>query len=198
MKKIVLVVFILLLYIDVVISQNLNINYVSVTTGITTDNNDKWRYSPYKALDGDETTAFAMPANDMPYPGRMFRVSFTDRIYINEIRIKAGYFDKRYYNENYRIKKLKLLFNESHKTKDMPEIEESFNLRDEMVEQIVKLSKPVRCDEIFFIAEELYATQKYKDVCIADLSFYINGYKYENNFTANLAKRPISRLLRRT
>lgn len=158
-------------------AQEINIASIYLID-VTEDKNDKWRYAPLKAFDGDERTAFAIPSYKLDYANRMFRIHFDRNYEIDELAVKAGYFDVDYYKKNYRIKKLTLLFNEGKFDSRIKPSAESFILQDEMREQHLKLSSAILCNEIWFCADELYSTNQYADVCIADISFYLQGVEY--------------------
>ena len=55
-------------------------------------------------FDDNPNTVFAVNKKSFTKVDQLIKIFFGNSISINEIRIKHGYFDKKYYKANYRIK----------------------------------------------------------------------------------------------
>ena len=156
---------------------NIRSIYLYDNETMTIDKNNKYRYSPLKAFDDNDETVFAFKPQ-FGYRIGVYRIHFDKNYSIDEIKIKAGYFDKKYYSQNHRIKKITLIFNEGKFDSRLPVEKYSFVLEDEMKEQSLKFPK-IECNEIWIRVDEIYKSEKYNDVCISELSFFNEGEKYK-------------------
>ena len=162
---------------------NISSIYLNDKETLTIDKNNKYRYSPLKAFDNNDKTVFAFKPK-FGYEKRVYRIHFDMNYPIDEIKIKAGYFDKKYYSQNHRIKKITLIFNEGKFDSRLPVAKYSFNIEDEMKEQSLKFPK-IECNEIWVCVDEIYKSEKYNDVCIAELSFFNAEEKYKTQIRPN-------------
>lgn len=137
---------------------------------ITYDKDDKFRYSPIKIFDKDDTTVYAFPRKETK-DDFVFDISFSDEFEIDEILIKPGYFDSKYYNQNHRIKKISIDLFPEYKTY-------TFILNDEMKEQSLKFPS-TKCSNVSFTIDEVYQSSKYDDVCISGLKFKNKNQEYD-------------------
>jgi len=178
-------------------AKEINISriYLYDAETMTVDKNNKYRYSPLKSFDNNDETVFAFKPQ-FKYGNRVYRIHFDMNYPIDEIKIKAGYFDKKYYSQNHRIKKITLIFNEGKFDSRLPVAKYSFNLEDVMKEQSLTFPK-IECNEIWVCVDEIYKSEKYNDICISELSFFnaeekyktqirpssygMSEYKYDNN-----------------
>lgn len=178
MKK-VLLILLLISISSTLCAKEINIKsiYLYDTETMTLDKNNKYRYSPLKVFDNDDETVFAFPYNKNK-ENKIFRIHFNDNYPIDEIKIKAGYFDNKYYSQNHRIKKITLIFNEGKFDSRVPVAKYSFELKDEMKEQTLKFSK-IDCNEIWVCVDEIYNSNKYNDICISELNFCNKGEIYK-------------------
>lgn len=62
------------------------------------------RYNPLNVFDNNPDTVFAVNGKSFDNDEPLVQIFLGNSISIDEIRIKAGYFDKRYFKANYRIK----------------------------------------------------------------------------------------------
>lgn len=175
MKKILLVFLIPYLSINL-FAKEINISSITLCDKdtLTVDKNNKYRYSPLKSFDDNDETVFAFK----PQYGEIFRIHFDNKYLIDEIKIKAGYFDKRYYSQNHRIKKITLIFNKGKFYQDLTVAKYTFELKDEMKEQSLNFPR-IECNEIWICIDGIYKSEKYNDVCISELSFFNEGEKYK-------------------
>lgn len=160
-------------------AKEINIAAISLYDNqtMTIDKNNKYRYSPLKAFDNDDSTVFAFVQKN-GYQNRIFRIYFDKNYSIDEIKIKAGYFDKKFYSQNHRIKKITLVFNENKMDSSLLVKKYSFELKDEMKEQSLQFPK-IECNEIWICVDEIFESEKYEDICISDMSFLNAGEKYK-------------------
>ena len=77
---------------------------------MTYDKNDKFRYSPLKLFDQKDDTAFAFPQKEL-HDYLLCIIHFDKEYELDEIDIKAGFFDPKWYVKNYRIKEIEFIFN---------------------------------------------------------------------------------------
>lgn len=147
----------------------------------TYDSSNIWKYSPLKALDHDDSTCFAIARKDMNEYSSLV-IGFTKDYEIDGLSIEGGFFDGKYYKDNYRIKKLEIIISKS----DAYENDKfTFLLVDEMKAQYLKFPKRVICKTISFRIIDVYDTNKDKDICISELSFSNKGKLYDIDITTN-------------
>lgn len=73
---------------------NIRSIYLYDNETMTIDKNNKYRYSPLKAFDDNDETVFAFKPQ-FGYRIGVYRIHFDKNYSIDEIKIKAGYFDKK-------------------------------------------------------------------------------------------------------
>lgn len=108
MKKICLIIFFFLSF--SVFANELKIQSLRLINTMTYDKNDKFRYSPLKLFDQKDDTAFAFPQKEL-HNYLLCIIHFDKEYELDEIDIKAGFFDPKWYVKNYRIKEIEFIFN---------------------------------------------------------------------------------------
>lgn len=82
--------------------------YSVVAQNFLKDKNDFLRYSPMNMFDDESSTVFAVTYGEINSAKPVFEIYFYEPLHFDSMRIKAGYFDARYFERNNRIKQLKL------------------------------------------------------------------------------------------
>ena len=173
MKKICLIVFFFLSF--SVFANELKIQSLRLINTMTYDKNDKFRYSPLKLFDQKDDTAFAFPQKEL-HDYLLCIIHFDKEYELDEIDIKAGFFDPKWYVKNYRIKEIEFIFNYNATLSDV--LKENFILKDEMVSQKLKFSKRIKCADLWIRAKSLYPSKAYNDICISEMKFFNKGTEY--------------------
>jgi ankyrin repeat protein len=125
---------------------------------------DYYMYHPARAFDNDPATAW-LDGEDGPGVGQGIGLSLDRKITADEITIAGGYFDARWFKDNNRVKRIRVVLNGASF---------SFDLDDAMMSQTFKLGKPVTFNYAFFIVEDVYRAEKSNDTPIAEISFAIS------------------------
>lgn len=141
------------------------------------DKDNPVRYEPLNVIDDNPYSVWADP-----YKGKtqFIKLNFKSPYLIDKIGIKHGYFDDRYFSQNNRVKKIKIILEDHQGNKNT--IEKS--LADEQIEQEILL-EPGYFQSIEFEITGLYQGAQWNDTCISDFSFYYKGSKYKMQFSDN-------------
>lgn len=97
-----------------------------------------------------------------------FRVVLDREIFVDEIRIAPGYFDKRLYSDNNRIKKITIKVNDT-------EITSTF--KDEMEVQSIPLGETRAFHIIEFIIDDIYSSPGSDDTALSEIQFFNKNRK---------------------
>jgi hypothetical protein len=158
----------------IVFSQEVSILAVDAQPFIK-DEKNLLRYMPLNIFDGDSSTVYAKNFDSFDKEKPIIQIYLGNKIKINSIKIKNGYFDKLYYNKNYRIKSGYIsLFNKN----DSLINKQLFNLEDNMIVQTIHLLKAYEVKKIEIYVESLYLSEKWKDIVISDLIFSLDTKDY--------------------
>ncbi|MBN2353674.1 MAG: hypothetical protein JXD23_13965 [Spirochaetales bacterium] len=125
---------------------------------------DRYRYAGWKAMDGDPATAWVEGA-DGPGSGESIAVAFSGRVKIDRIDLRPGYYDKRWYGENNRIKKIEIAASDAG-------FSGLFDLSDGMDVKTVKLPGEIRTSSVVFTKRDVYPGSVHDDTCLAEIEFY--------------------------
>ena len=149
------------------------------TQGFLRDEKNIIRYNPLNILDNKSDTVYAINKKEFTKIDPLIQIFFCNDVLINQINIKNGYFDSRYYKLNYRIKSgtVKLLY----QGKTVLE-KYTFNLNDEMKEQSIVLDNDYKVTEVQIFVNDFYQYEKWDDIVISDIVFLLNNNKYINRY----------------
>ena len=134
------------------------------------DEGDKYHYGPDQAFDGNPITAWNEGA-DGDGIGEYVELVFDSEISIGSIEIMGGYFDRRYFKKNNRVKKLKVIL-DGPAGSDM-----TLSIEDDMTPQKFMMGGPVSFSRIRFEIAEVYKGSSWDDTCIAEIALYDRGNK---------------------
>lgn len=146
----------------------------------TKDKKDPFRYSMYKALDDENETSFAFPIKKQSAEQLVFLIETRKHQFVDGIYIKNGYYDSSFYNQNYRIKKIRIYFGNANINKC--EYEEIL-LKDTNDETYYSFSKPYEIKRFITVtATDLFSSSKYEDICITEFGFTNENKCLKNKF----------------
>lgn len=166
MKKINLIILFLAILTSKIFSEDIKI-YAPVAQKMLIDKNDYVRYSPVNMFDNKSDSVFAVTFDEINKKRPLLEIYFADPATFDSISIKAGYFDKRYFEKNDRIKNLTLKVYNCENV----EVNENVELQDEMTEQNIYNGKKVIASKIEIYVNEVYSGSKWNDLVISDLNF---------------------------
>ncbi|MBN2444515.1 MAG: hypothetical protein JXJ04_24350 [Spirochaetales bacterium] len=122
-------------------------------------------YHPSKIFDNDINTGWLENIKGSGI-GEYITITFKNEITFDEIRFAPGYFDKKWWNVNNRVKKIKMTINKENYFLDF---------KDKREIQTKSFNKKITCDKICFSLEEVYKSNKDDDTGISEIQFYYNG-----------------------
>ena len=99
MKKINLIILFLAVLTSKIFSEDIKI-YAPVAQKMLIDKNDYVRYSPVNMFDNKSDSVFAVTFDEINKKRPLLEIYFADPATFDSISIKAGYFDKRYFEKN--------------------------------------------------------------------------------------------------
>ncbi|MBQ6566201.1 MAG: hypothetical protein IJL80_04015 [Treponema sp.] len=138
------------------------------------------RYNPLNIFDNNPDTVFAVNKKSFDSSEPLVQIFLGNSISIDEIRIKAGYFDKRYFKANYRIKSGAIaLFDGKGEL-----ARKEFLFADAMSAQSVMFGPSSEVCKIQIYVSELYDCEKWDDIVISDISFCFHGSEYRCDYGA--------------
>ncbi len=132
------------------------------------------RYNPLNIFDNKSDTVFAINKKSFDKSKPIIQIYLGNTIDINEIKIKGGYFDKKYFKANYRIKSGEIVL--SNEEKELTR--KKFVLADEMSIQSIKFESVYKICKVQIYVTELYEFEKWDDIVISDITFYLNSTDY--------------------
>lgn len=172
-----------------------SITYAQVTSifGVDTqaflkDEKNIIRYNPLNIFDNKSDTVFAINKKSFDKSKPIIQIYLGNTIDINEIKIKGGYFDKKYFKSNYRIKSgVIVLFNEEKEL-----TRNNFFLTDEMSIQSIKFESVYKICKVQIYITELYDFEKWDDIVISDISFNLNNKDYSFDYGISYTNSNVS------
>ncbi|MBN2351208.1 MAG: hypothetical protein JXD23_01470 [Spirochaetales bacterium] len=156
---------------------------------VTSEKGNVFRYHPVMAFDGDPKTAWNEGVEgEGKYES--VRIDFFDEIWVDGVAIMPGFYDKRWYASNNRIKKLVF----GYRTKSKGDfLETNYDLTDGM--EIKRFTFPaVKIISAEFVIGEVFPGNRYDDTCISGIVFYYRKKRIAlrgmNDFKQLLVKNP--------
>ena len=177
MKKTLLLITALIALAGAVHSEGIKI-YAPIAQNMLTDKGNFVRYSPVNMFDGDSATVYAVTFGEVDKKGYLLDIRFAEPAVFDELTIKAGYFDKKYFGMNDRIKDISVeiwnCFNKDY--------EKSLALDDIQKEQSLYSGGKIIATKIRIKVASVYAGSKWDDLVISDLNFYLGGKRQGVSF----------------
>lgn len=130
-------------------------------------------YHPLKAFDGDPLTAWIEGNKDSGIGGYI-TLELDKEITCDRIEVSPGFFDKRWWMDNNRVKELEVVFGNEKRTMQFNDI---------MEPQSDKFKEPVKFRKISFYIKDVYRAAKSNDTAISEIAFYFKGKKVELDLT---------------
>lgn len=178
MKKKILHCVLLLLFFSFCFAEDFLFN--SLEGNFTNDVKDPFRYSIYKALDSNQETSFAVPFKNSSSEQFLFMIGTKKVQDVDGIYIANGYCNSSFYDQNYRIKKIRVYFGNANINNC--EYEE-ISLIDTNEIKYYSFSKPHKIKNYITIAAvDLYESSKYDDICITEFGFINKNEILKNKF----------------
>ena len=84
--------------------------FYDIKGNFSDDPKNPYRYSIYKALDSNDKTSAAFNHTKNESEEFLFAIETMKNCVVDGIYLRNGYFDQKFYNKNFRIKKLKIYF----------------------------------------------------------------------------------------
>ena len=135
-------------------------------------------YHPINMFDGNPATAWTEGV-DGPGDGAVLRMVFDqDSLYMDEIRIAAGYFKPGLYEPNGRVRQLTIAFFERDDA-SAPVLEHAATLEDVEEVQAISLLEPVQVRAMELRIDSVYPGSRYEDTCISELEFFLDSRKID-------------------
>ena len=170
MKKTILLITTILALAASAHSEGIKI-YAPIAQNMLTDKGNFVRYSPVNMFDGDSATVYAVTFGEVDKKGYLLDIRFAEPAVFDELTIKAGYFDKKYFGMNDRIKDMTVeiwnCFNKDY--------EKSLALDNIQKEQSLYSGGKIIATKIRIKVASVYAGSKWDDLVISDLNFYLGG-----------------------
>lgn len=138
------------------------------------------RYSPVNAFDNDASTVFARSLPKQGDSAVLISVDFAAPTDIDGIKIKAGYFDSRYFAKNHRIQKIRIVVRPADSKKS--KFSREFVLEDKMEAQDLLLGSRQNASGVDIIVNSVYEGSQWKDVVVSGVSFLRDGAILKNTF----------------
>lgn len=163
-----------------VVSRFLYSNYI-------TYDKDYYMYHPIKAFDGKAETGWLENSNG-PGIDDFIGLEFESEVMIDTIKIMPGYFDKKWWKQNNRVKNLLIV---------TPDFEYMAVFKDERKAQEIKFNEPIITENIRFIVKDIFKTIKWDDTGISEIEFYYKGKKIEldlskqNNYLQKVTEKEV-------
>ena len=130
--------------------------------------------------DGDESTVFARSLSKQSDSAVLFSVDFTVPTGLDGFRIRAGYFDGKYFAKNHRIQKIKIVIRPADLKN--PKFAREFVLEDIMEAQDLLLGVRQNASGVDIIVNSVYEGSQWKDVVVSGISFLRDGAELKNTF----------------
>ena len=177
MKKLIVTLATAILLALAVHSEGIKI-YSPIAQNMLIDKNNFVRYSPVNMFDGDSTTVYAVTFSEVDKKAYLLDIRFAEPAVFDELTIKAGYFDQKYFGMNDRIKDMTVeiwnCFNNDY--------EKSLSLKDIQKEQSLYSGGKIIATKIRIKVSSVYAGSKWDDLVISDLNFYLGGRRQGVSF----------------
>ena len=177
MKKIFLILVSAVVLSSVAVAQGIKI-YSPIAQNMLTDKGNFVRYSPVNMFDGDSATVYAVTFSEVDKNDYLLDIRFAEPAVFDALTIKAGYFDKKYFGMNDRIRDMAVeiwnCFNKDY--------EKSLSLKDIQEEQSLYSDGKIIATKIRIKVSSVYAGSKWDDLVISDLNFYLGGKRQGVSF----------------
>lgn len=154
------------------------------TSSFLTEPTDLNLYQPVKVFDEHTNTGWLEKAAG-PGIGESVTIGLEEPILVDTIKVRPGYFDERYWQQNNRVKKLEVVLDGAKRVMG--------SFKDKMEVQDIALNPPVRFSTAQFIIREVYKTAKWDDTGLSEVEFWYKGHKYPvdiTRFAEELKKKP--------
>ncbi|MBN2352650.1 MAG: hypothetical protein JXD23_08800 [Spirochaetales bacterium] len=148
---------------------------LSITcSSLLTEKRDRNMYQPAKVFDGKPDTGWAESAPGSGN-GEWIEIRFARPVTADKIVVSPGWFDKRYWILNNRIKSLSI---------ELDDYGKEARFKDQMIPQDVSLSGEKTFTRARFVVRDVYRTAKDDDTCIAEIEFLIGNKKIDLDLSA--------------
>ncbi|MBN1411380.1 MAG: hypothetical protein JW969_11095 [Spirochaetales bacterium] len=127
-------------------------------------------YSVYNLFDGDPRSTW-VEGNDGDGFGEDIVVTFNTEVMIDAIEVMPGYFINNFYDENNKVKTLRVIADGMEADK--------LGFAEKMEPQMVKLKSALSAKKIKFVIEEIYRGTKWHDTCISEIAFWNGSSRIE-------------------
>lgn len=140
-----------------------------------------YRYDPLMMFDENDSTAWN-EGSESDGVGEELEIHFKSSVPIDAIRFKAGFFDERYYEDNGRVKEIRIsLIDESgntvlNRTATIPDGMKPYDFEFEEAEAM----------RVHFTIESIHHGNKWTDLAISEISFLRNGKSVKIEIPADL------------
>ena len=152
--------------------------YAPVAQSFLIDEKDYVRYSPMNIFDDNSASVYAVTYSQINKKKPLLEIYFSEPARFDKLSIKAGYFDERYFQKNDRIKNLRLKILNCKNIN----FDKSIELDDKMSPKSIYEGDVILATKIILYADEVFAGDKWNDLVISDLQFYLNGKKQKVTF----------------
>ncbi|MBN1294536.1 MAG: hypothetical protein JXB48_22045, partial [Candidatus Latescibacteria bacterium] len=105
-----------------------------------------------------------------PGIGDYITLELDKEITCDKIEVSPGFFDKRWWKDNNRIKELEVAFDDE---------KHIMRFNDIMKPQSGKFKEPVKFKKITFYVKDVYRAKKSNDTAISEIVFYYKGKEIE-------------------
>ena len=144
------------------------------SSSMLTEKYDKNMYQPVKVLDGKPDTGW-MESDKGNGAGEWLEIKFEKPVTADKLVIYPGWFDKRYWEQNNRIKSLQI---------ELDGYTQTTKFKDQMIPQEVNLDGAKTFSKAKFIIKDVYKSTKWDDSCINEIEFWNKGVKLNIDISA--------------
>ncbi|MBN2443363.1 MAG: hypothetical protein JXJ04_18525 [Spirochaetales bacterium] len=130
---------------------------------------DIYMYHPAKVFDAKPETGWLENGEGFGMD-EFIGIEFEQKITVDEISFMPGYFVKKWYKNNNRVKKIQVITEND---------ELVFDFEDIMTEQRKTLPHPISFTSIRFFIKDVYKSEADDDTAISEICFYFQGSKIE-------------------
>jgi hypothetical protein len=123
---------------------------------------DFYMYHPVKVFDDNPETGW-LDGKEGAGTGSSIGIVLDRAITIDEIRVAPGYFDRRWYKDNNRVKDMRIRIRD-----DIID----YTFKDEMVMQRIACKKKYTFYEIEFLIKDIYWSKASDDTAISEIQFF--------------------------
>ena len=185
MRKIFVFILLFLSIFSVLAQSEIPVKIESITaSSMYEEQRDVNEYKPSKVFDGDLKTGWFENA-DGPGINETLTIVFAEPILIDMIKVFPGWFNPKYWNQNHRIKEMKITFNDEKYL--------ITKFKDIMAGQNVKIGGKLPVTKIEFQILDTYPSKNYDDTGITEIHFYNGSTRYVpnlDNFAMDFIVKP--------